>query len=99
MKNGIIIKKGILITISAIAAAGLGYFIYQKIADRNKEIIKDGTFTIKIDETASTGVPTEQDFYSQEEEDAALDDSYYEYEENIDENIEEAPSWSYGYDD
>jgi len=96
MKNGIIIKKGILITISVIAAAGLGYFIYQKIADRNKEIIKEGSFTIKVDESASTGVPTEQDFSTQEQqqEDNALDDSYY---QPIEDRVDEAPSWSYNY--
>jgi hypothetical protein len=92
MKNGIIIKKGILIAISAIAAAGVGYFIYQKIADRNKEIIKEGSFTIKVDESASTGVPTEQDFLTEEEEYIALDDSYY---QPYDDSEEEAPSWSY----
>jgi len=62
MKKGVVIRKGILIAISVIAASGVGYFIYQKIADRNKEIIKEGTFTIKIDETASTGVPSQEYF-------------------------------------
>lgn len=82
MKKGILIKKGVLITISAIAVAGLGYFIYQKIADRNKEIIKDGTFTIKVDETASTGVPAVEDF----DEDVSLDSNY--------DNEAEAPNWN-----
>jgi hypothetical protein len=98
MKKGIIIKKGILIAISAIAAAGVGYFIYQKIADRNKEIIKEGSFTIKVDDSASTGVPSEQDFYSEEEEVKALDDSYYTELDDYnyyDSDIEEAPSWTY----
>lgn len=55
-------KKGLIITISVIATAGLGYFVYRKISDMNKEIIEDGTFTIKVDEVASTGVPTQEDF-------------------------------------
>ena len=81
MKKGVVIKKGILIAISVIAASGLGYFIYQKIADRNKEIIKEGTFTIKIDETASTGLPTQEDFV--DEYDDTNDTSYsYDYGES-----------------
>ena len=86
-------KKGVIITISAIAAAGLGYFIYRKIADRNKEIIQDGTFTIKIDDSASTGIPSEQ-YFSEE-------DSYDSYDEILsyyDDEYDEAPSWSYNYD-
>ena len=83
-------KKGIIIALSVIATAGLGYFVYRKISDMNKEIIEDGTFTIKIDDTASTGEPTAEDFAEQAE-DIALDDSYYD-------SYDEAPSWGYGYD-
>jgi len=90
-------KKGIIIAISAIAAAGLGYFIYRKIADRNKEIIQDGTFTIKIDDTASTGIPSEQ-YFSQEAEDIDLDAEIDEILSYYDEYYDEAPSWFYDYD-
>ena len=51
MKN-VIIKKGILITLGILAVGGVGYFVYRTIDDRNKRIIKEGTFTIKVDETA-----------------------------------------------
>jgi hypothetical protein len=68
-------KKGLIITISVIATAGLGYFVYRKISDMNKEIIKDGTFTIKVDEVASTGLPTEEDF-AQNVTTTNFDDSY-----------------------
>lgn len=94
MKKGVVIKKGILIAISVIAASGLGYFIYQKIADRNKEIIKEGTFTIKIDETASTGVPTEQDFV--ENSDYEPNDTGYSYDYGYDYGEE---AWTYIYDE
>ena len=82
MKKGVVIRKGILIAISVIAASGVGYFIYQKIADRNKEIIKEGTFTIKIDETASTGIPTQEYFvenneYDDDTNDTGIYDDYY----------------------
>ena len=80
-------KKGIIITISVIATAALGYFIFRKFADRNKEIIEDGTFTIKIDDTASTGAATPQDFTGNESD-------YYDYYSY---GSSEAPSWGYGY--
>jgi len=48
------IKKGIFIALSVIATAGVSYFIYTKIRDRNKEIIHDGGFTIKVSDDATT---------------------------------------------
>jgi hypothetical protein len=47
-------KKVILISLGAIATIGLGYFAYRKIADRNKEIIKDGDTVIIVDKTPDT---------------------------------------------
>jgi hypothetical protein len=47
-------KKGIYITLGIIATAGLSYFIYTKIRDRNKEIIQEGGFTIKVSADATT---------------------------------------------
>ena len=47
-------KKSLYITLAAFGVLGLGYLIYKKISDMNKEIIDEGTFTIKVDETAST---------------------------------------------
>ena len=85
-------KKGILITLTILGAGGLGYFIYRKFADRNKKIIQDGSFTIKVDETASTGVPTPQDFAALEGDES----SYYDYSSSLDDI---PPSWWYTYDD
>ena len=42
-------KKIIFWAIGSIALGGLSYFVYRKIADRNKDFVKDGTFTIVID--------------------------------------------------
>jgi hypothetical protein len=96
MKKGVVIKKGILIAISVIAAAGVGYFIYQKIADRNKEIIKEGTFTIRIDETASTGVPNQEEFV--ENYDYENNDTGYSYDYDYGYDYGEA-AWTYIYDE
>lgn len=41
--------KTIYWSLGSIAFIGIGYFVYRKIANRNKEIIQDGTFTIIID--------------------------------------------------
>ena len=47
-------KKAVYITLGVIATTGLGYFIYTKIRDRNKEIVQDGGFTIKVSADATT---------------------------------------------
>lgn len=47
-------KKILLISFGAVATIGLGYFAYRKIADRNKEIIKDGDTVIVIDKTPTS---------------------------------------------
>jgi len=47
MKN----KKILYWSLGSVAFLVLGYFVYRKIADRNKTFIKDGNFTIVIDDT------------------------------------------------
>jgi hypothetical protein len=44
-------KKIIYWSLGSVAFLGLGYLVYRKIADRNKDFIKDGNFTIVIDKT------------------------------------------------
>jgi hypothetical protein len=68
---------------------------YKQLKDASKTLIS----TIKVDDSASTGVPSEQDFYSEEDEVKALDDSYYtELDDSYYSDIEEAPSWTYNYE-
>jgi len=44
-------KKILYWSLGSVAFLGLGYLVYRKIADRNKDFIKDGNFTIVIDNT------------------------------------------------
>lgn len=73
-------KKGVYITLGVIATAGLSYFLYVKIRDWNKEIIKDGSFTIKVSADATTNNPPVDD----EEDYSYLEDNDY----------SEEPAWS-----
>ena len=47
MKN----KKILYWSLGSVAFLGLGYLVYRKIKDRNKTFIKDGNFTIVVDDT------------------------------------------------
>ena len=81
-------KKKIFISLGVLASIGLGYFIYKKIKDRNKEIIEDGGFTIKVADDATT---------TTDESDIDNDSSYYlnsEYYSDTTSTTLEEPSWS-----
>ena len=82
-------KKSLYITLAAFGVLGLGYLVYRKISDMNKEIIDEGTFTIKVDETAST----EGFDY--------LDIDYYDLLAFLEEyeSYGEEPSWTSPYDE
>ena len=69
MKN----KKILYWSLGSVAFLGLGYFVYRKIADRNKKFIKDGNFTIIVDETIVAD-PNQPDTVS--ESDLDLDTGY-----------------------
>jgi hypothetical protein len=44
-------KKILYWSLGSVAFLGLGYLVYRKIKDRNKTFIKDGNFTIVVDDT------------------------------------------------
>jgi hypothetical protein len=77
-------KKKIFISLGVLASIGLGYFIYKKIKDRNKEIIEDGGFTIKVADDATTETSTENDSSDY------LNSEYY----SDTSTTSEEPSWS-----
>ena len=82
-------KKIIYWSLGSIAFLGLGYFVYRKIADRNKDFIKDGNFTIVIDKTIVAD-PNQPDIDSE-------GDSVPDYEDPIVSNLIEG-GVSGGYD-
>jgi len=67
-------KKILYWSLGSVAFLGLGYLVYRKIADRNKDFIKDGNFTIVIDKTIVAD-PNQPDIDS--------DDSVPDYEDPI----------------
>jgi hypothetical protein len=77
-------KKKIFISLGVLASIGLGYFIYKKIKDRNKEIIEDGGFTIKVADDATTETSIENDSSDY------LNSEYY----SDTSTTSEEPSWS-----
>jgi uncharacterized protein YxeA len=80
-------KKKIFISLGVLASIGLGYFIYKKIKDRNKEIIEDGGFTIKVADDATT---SETETSIKNDSSDYLNSEYY----SDSTSASEYPSWS-----
>jgi len=92
------IKKGIFIALSVIATAGVSYFIYTKIKDRNKEIIRDGGFTIKVSDDATTTTDFDDIDIDDDIDDNDDNGSSYDYDYGYGYDYGEA-AWTYIYDD
>lgn len=71
-------KKILYWSLGSVAFLGLGYLVYRKIADQNKEFIKDGNFTIIVDETIVAD-PNQPDTVSESD----LDTEYIPQEEDV----------------
>ena len=69
MKN----KKILYWSLGSVAFLGLGYFVYRKIKDRNKTFIKDGNFTIVVDDTIVAD-PNQADTVSESDLDTSNED-------------------------
>lgn len=72
------VKKILLWSLASVAFLGAGYFVYRKIADRNKDFIKDGNFTVVVDKSIETEVTKE----------SSNENSVADYEEETPEEIE-----------
>lgn len=82
-------KKKIYISLAVLGSLGLSYFLFRKIRDLNKQIIKEGSFTIKVADDATTETET-TDSYDNDLMDEQIIDGISEYLDSE----EEAPVWS-----
>lgn len=84
-------KKKIYISLAVLGSLGLSYFLFRKIRDLNKQIIKEGSFTIKVANDATTTTDnTDTDSYDSDLLDEQIIDGISEYLDSE----EEAPIWS-----
>ena len=71
-------KKILYWSLGSVAFLGLGYLVYRKIKDRNKTFIKDGNFTIVVEDTIVAD-PNQADTISESD----LDTEYIPQEEDV----------------